>query len=118
MLNQDFLRTLKHTYLTNARSYVHTYEAFADLNNILRFDQHQELATIELFAGGLDNAFAEYSDLLFGSPLVSDWRRIEVALEGTSSELVNAFDAAANGTVACGGSAEHPQPPQRPAGAA
>jgi glucosyl-3-phosphoglycerate synthase len=100
VLNSDFLRTLKHTYLTNAREYVHTYEAFADVNNIQRFDQHQELATIELFAGGLDKAFVEYSDLLFGSPLISDWRRIEVALEGTSSELVNAFDLAAIGTAA------------------
>ncbi len=99
-MSQDFLRTLKHTYLTNARAYVHTYEAFADINNIERFDQHQELAAIELFAGGLDKAFVEYSDLLFGSPLISDWRRIEVALEGTSSELVNAFDAAAIGTAA------------------
>ncbi len=117
VLNQDFLRTVKHTYLANARSYVHTYEAFADVNNIPRFDQHQELATIELFAAGLDKAFAEYSDLLFGSPLISDWRRIEVALEGTSSELVNAFDTAAIGTAACIRSAEHSEPIQRPTGA-
>ena len=26
ILTQDFLRTLKHTYLANARSYVRTYE--------------------------------------------------------------------------------------------
>ncbi|NWG12893.1 MAG: glucosyl-3-phosphoglycerate synthase [Acidobacteria bacterium] len=100
VLNQDFLRTLKHTYLANARAYVHTYEAFADMNNLQQFDQHQELAIIELFAGGLDKAFVEYSDLLFGSPLISDWRRIEVALEGTLSELVAAFDAAAAAGVA------------------
>jgi len=99
VLSQDFLRTLKHTYLTNARAYVHSYEAFADMNNLAQFDQHQEMATIELFARGLDKAFGEYSDLLFGSPLIPDWRRIEVALEGTSAELVNTFDTAAVGTA-------------------
>jgi glucosyl-3-phosphoglycerate synthase len=100
VLSQDFLRTLKHTYLAYARAYVHTYEAFSDMNNLAQFDQHQEMAIIELFAGGLDKAFVEYSDLLFGSPLIPDWRRIEVALEGTLSELVNAFDSVAVGTGA------------------
>ena len=97
VLSGDFLRTLKHTYLANARAYVLTYEAFADMNNLRQFDQHQELAIIEQFATGLDKAFLEYSDLLFGSPQIPDWRRIEVASEGTLSELVNAFEAAASG---------------------
>ncbi len=100
VLTQDFLRTLKHTYLVNARAYVRTYEAFADMNNLRQFDQHQELKTVELFAAGLDKAFAQFSDLLFGSPLIPDWRRIEVALEGTLSELVNAFDTAVTGQAA------------------
>jgi glucosyl-3-phosphoglycerate synthase len=100
VLNQDFLRTLKHTYLATARSFVHTYESVADMNNLTQFDQHQDLATIEIFAAGLDQAFTQYSDLLFGSPMISDWRRIEVALEGTISELTNAFDRAAMGVAA------------------
>jgi glucosyl-3-phosphoglycerate synthase len=97
VLSQDVLRTLKHTYLANARACVRTYDAFADMNNLRQFDQHQELAVIELFATGLDKAYAEFNDLLFGSPLIPDWRRIEVASDGTLSELVNAFDAAATG---------------------
>jgi glucosyl-3-phosphoglycerate synthase len=97
ILSHDFLRTLKHTYLANARAYVRTFEAFAEMGNLPKYDQHQEMAAIELFAGGLDKAFVEFNDLLFGSPLISDWRRIEVALEGTLSELVKAFDAAAGG---------------------
>jgi glucosyl-3-phosphoglycerate synthase len=92
VLSQDFLRTLKHTYLANARSCVRTYGAIADMNNLRGFDQHQELAAIESFAVSLDHAFLEYSDLLFGSPLIPDWRRIEAALEGTLSELAAAFD--------------------------
>jgi glucosyl-3-phosphoglycerate synthase len=64
------------------------------MSNLPKYDQHQEMAAIELFASVLDKAFVEYSDLLFGSPLISDWRRIEVALEGTMAELVQAFDTA------------------------
>lgn len=44
----------------------------------------------------LDHAFVEYNDLLFGSPLIPDWRRIEAALEGTLIELAAAFDDTAN----------------------
>lgn len=93
ILTHDFLRTLKHTYLANARSYVRIYESHAEMNSLLKFDRHQELGLIEAFAGALDRAFAEYQDHLFGSPLIPEWRRIEVALEGVLPELVNAFEA-------------------------
>lgn len=95
ILSHDTLRAIKHTYLSHARGYVRTYEAFAEMNNLQHFDHHQELATIELFASGLDKAFVEFNDLLFGSPLIPDWRRIEVAIEGTLAELAQAFDHAA-----------------------
>ena len=99
ILTQDFLRTLKHTYLANARSYVRIYESFAEMNNLQKFDRHQELGLIEAFAGALDNAFGEYQNHPLGSPTIPDWRRIEVALEGILPELVNAFEshAAASG---------------------
>ena len=99
ILTQDFLRTLKHTYLANARSYVRIYESFAEMNNLQKFDRHQELGLIEVFAGALDNAFGEYQNHPLGSPTIPDWRRIEVALEGILPELVNAFEshAAASG---------------------
>ncbi|MCW5554268.1 MAG: glucosyl-3-phosphoglycerate synthase [Verrucomicrobiae bacterium] len=92
ILTHDFLRTLKHTYLANARSYVRIYESHAEMNSLPKFDRHQELGYIELFASALDRAFAEYQDHLFGSPLIPEWRRIEVALEGVLPELVNAFE--------------------------
>jgi glucosyl-3-phosphoglycerate synthase len=44
VLTQDFLRTLKHTYLANARGCVRTCGAIADMSNLRSFDQHQELA--------------------------------------------------------------------------
>jgi glucosyl-3-phosphoglycerate synthase len=92
ILTTDFLRTLKHTYLANARSYVRIYESHAEMNSLLKFDRHQELGAVELFAGALDRAFAEYQDHLFGSPLIPEWRRIEVALDGVLPELTGAFD--------------------------
>jgi glucosyl-3-phosphoglycerate synthase len=94
VLTQDFLRTLKHTYIVTARSYVRIYEAHAEMNHLQHFDLHRELEMIEAFAAALENAFADYQNHLFGSPLLPDWRRIEVALEGTLSELVKAFEAA------------------------
>jgi glucosyl-3-phosphoglycerate synthase len=93
ILTQDFLRTLKHTYLANARSYVRSYESFAEMNSLQKLDRHQELGLIEVFGGALDNAFGEYQNHPFGSPTIPDWRRIEVAIEGILPELVNAFES-------------------------
>jgi len=57
-----------------------------------KFDRHQELGLIEVFAGALDKAFEEYQNHPFGSSTIPDWRRIEVALDGILPELVNAFE--------------------------
>jgi glucosyl-3-phosphoglycerate synthase len=93
ILTQDFLRTLKHTYLANARSCVRIYESYAEMNSLPKFDRHQELGLIEVFASALDRAFEEYQNHPFGSPTIPDWRRIEVALDGILPELVNAFES-------------------------
>ena len=50
ILTQDFLRTLKHTYLANARGYVRIYESYAEMNSLRKFDRHQELGLIEVFS--------------------------------------------------------------------
>jgi glucosyl-3-phosphoglycerate synthase len=92
ILTQDFLRTLKHTYLANARGFVRIYESYAEMNSLQKFDRHQELGLIEVFAGALDRAFGEYQNHPFGSPTIPDWRRIEVALDGILPELVSAFE--------------------------
>jgi glucosyl-3-phosphoglycerate synthase len=92
VLSLDFLRTLKHTYLANARSHVRVYEGLAEMAGLIRFDRHQELGLIEAFGGTLDRAFAEFQDHLFGSPVIPEWRRIEVAVDGILGELVDALD--------------------------
>ncbi len=92
VLTHDILRTLKHTYLAHARGNVRTYEAYAEMNSLMKFDRHQELGAIELFAGALDRAFQEFQDHPFGSPMIPEWRRIEVALDGVLPELVSAFE--------------------------
>jgi glucosyl-3-phosphoglycerate synthase len=92
VLNAETLRTLRHTYLANARGYVKTYEDHSTMNRLQQFDMHQELAAIEVFAGVLEKAFDEFQNHLFGSPLIPEWRRIEVALDGILAELAAAFD--------------------------
>ena len=91
VLNSEILRTLKHTYMANARSYVKTYEDFSKMTGLHHFDMHQELGAIEIFAGGLEQAFHEFQSHLFGSPLIPEC--IEVALDGILSELAAAFDS-------------------------
>jgi glucosyl-3-phosphoglycerate synthase len=92
ILTQDFLRTLRHTYLANARGCVRIFESYAEMNGLKKCDRHQELGLIEVFASALDSAFGEYQNHPFGSPTIPDWRRIEVALDGILPELVNAFE--------------------------
>ena len=79
---RDFLVTLKHTYMTNARAFVRVYEAVAEMNKVERLDAHEKLKSIESFAGVLEHAFQEFQEHPSGSPMIPEWRRIEAALEG------------------------------------
>ena len=63
------------------------------MNNLRQFDLHRELGAIEAFAGGLEKAFQEFQQHPYGSPLIPEWRRIEVAVDGILNELVEAFDS-------------------------
>jgi len=92
ILSEDFLITLKHTYMVNARAYVRVYEGLAEMNKVERLDSHAELRTIESFAGVLEQAFQEFHHHPLGSPLIPEWRRLEVALDGILSELVAVFE--------------------------
>ena len=92
ILSEDFLVTLKHTYMVNARAYVRVYEGLAEMNKIKRLDSHAELRTVEAFAGVLEQAFQEFHQHPLGSPLIPEWRRLEVALDGILSELVAVFE--------------------------
>jgi len=92
ILTHDFLLTLKHTYMAHARGHVRIYESYSKMNNLSQFDLHRELGAIEAFAGGLEKAFQEFQQHPYGSPLIPEWRRIEVAVDGILNELVDAFD--------------------------
>ncbi|MGD0059525.1 MAG: glucosyl-3-phosphoglycerate synthase [Verrucomicrobiia bacterium] len=92
VLSEDFLVTLKHTYMVNARAYVRIYEGLAEMNKIERLDSHAELRTIESFASILEQAFQEFHQHPLGSPLIPEWRRLEVALDGILTELVTVFE--------------------------
>jgi glucosyl-3-phosphoglycerate synthase len=58
----------------------------------LAYDLHRELTAVETFAHALDRAFDDFHQYLFGSPLIPEWRRIEVALDGIMEELTEALD--------------------------
>src|SRR5258706_415725 len=92
VLSQDFLVTLKHTYMANARAYVRVYESVAEMNKVERLDSHHELEAIEAFGSVLEQALREFREHPMGSPLIPEWRRLEVAFDGILSELVTVFE--------------------------
>jgi len=92
VLSHDFLVTLKHTYMTNARAFVRVYEGLAEMNKVEPLDPHSELQSIEAFAGVLEQAFQEFHTYPLGSPLIPEWRRVEVALSDILPELVAVFE--------------------------
>ncbi|MBE9168061.1 glucosyl-3-phosphoglycerate synthase [Pleurocapsales cyanobacterium LEGE 06147] len=92
VLSYEFFRALKLTYITHARSAVVVYEALAEMHDLTAYDLHRELTAVETFAHALDRAFDDFHQYLFGSPLIPEWRRIEVALDGIMEELTEALD--------------------------
>ncbi|MBW4655732.1 MAG: hypothetical protein KME20_22225 [Kaiparowitsia implicata GSE-PSE-MK54-09C] len=92
MLNSEFSRALKLTYITHARRAIDVYEAVAEMHNLTAYDLHQEFTAVEAFAQALDDAFEEFNRYPFGSPLIPDWRRVEVALPGIMQALVEAVE--------------------------
>ncbi len=92
VLSYEFFRALKLTYITHARSAVVVYEALAEMHDLTAYDLHRELTTVETFAHALDRAFDDFHQYLFGSPLIPEWRRIEVALDGIMEELTQALE--------------------------
>jgi glucosyl-3-phosphoglycerate synthase len=92
VLSYEFFRALKLTYITHARNAVVVYEALAEMHDLTAYDLHRELTTVETFAHALDQAFDDFHQYLFGSPLIPEWRRIEVALDGIMEELTEALD--------------------------
>ncbi len=92
MLNSEFSRALKLTYITHARRAIDVYEAVAEMHNLTAYDLHQEFTAVEAFAQALDDAFEEFNRYPFGSPLIPDWRRVEVALPGIMQALVEVVE--------------------------
>jgi glucosyl-3-phosphoglycerate synthase len=92
ILSREFFRTLKLTYITHARNVVGVYEAFAEMNDLVKYDLHEELTAVESFANALDKAFDDFHQYPFGAPFIPEWRRIEVAIEGIMDELTTALE--------------------------
>ena len=93
VLSAEFYHTLKLTYARHAREFVDAYENLAELHGGLEFDLHRERTTVEQFAAGIGTALDDFLSHPFGSPLIPDWRRVEVAMEGITLELCNSFES-------------------------
>jgi glucosyl-3-phosphoglycerate synthase len=92
VLKQEAFNTLRLTYLMHAREGVNVYEAFTEMHDHLTFDLHSELSTVETFAAAIEEAVSDFYRHPFGSPVIPDWRRIEVAFEGITTRLMEALE--------------------------
>ncbi len=92
ILHQEIFNTLRLTYLIHAREAVSVYEAFTGMHDAISFDLHGEMSTVETFAGAIEAAVADFHRHPFGSPVIPDWRRIEVAFEGITTRLMEALE--------------------------
>jgi len=92
-LNTEIFRTIRLTYLKHAREMVGIYESLAEMyDHRIAFDFHEELKTVELFAGAIDSGVLDFCDQHFGSPLIPDWKRVESAIDGILNDLVVAVE--------------------------
>jgi glucosyl-3-phosphoglycerate synthase len=92
-LNSEVFRTIRLTYLKHAREMVGIYESLAEMHDKrIGFDFHEELKTVEVFARSIDSGVLDFCDQHFGSPLIPDWKRVESAIDGILSDLVQAVE--------------------------
>jgi glucosyl-3-phosphoglycerate synthase len=92
-LNTEIFRTIRLTYLKHAREMVGMYESLAEMyERRISFDFHEELKTVELFAGAIDSGVLDFFDQHYGSPLIPDWKRVESAIDGILADLVTAVE--------------------------
>ncbi len=93
-LNTEIFRTIRLTYLKHAREMVGMYESLAEMyERRITFDFHEELKTVELFAGAIDSGVVDFCDQHYGSPLIPDWKRVESAIDGILPDLLRAVEA-------------------------
>jgi glucosyl-3-phosphoglycerate synthase len=81
-----FLNTLSAAYLRQAQDTVARYADEAVING-LRFDQHDEEAMVETFAGGLRMAGLEFVRSPHRDPLIPNWQRVIAALPEFLTDL-------------------------------
>jgi glucosyl-3-phosphoglycerate synthase len=80
--------------MMRAREFADAYENLSEMHGELTFDLHQEVSAIEAFALAIEEAVKDFRTHRFGSPLIPDWRRVEVAMGGVVHDLRAAFDEA------------------------
>ncbi len=94
VVSEDFIRTLKLSYIRAARSYVGIYGNITEMTNFKRYDLHGEVSAVETFSHAIDTAFADFKEQPFGTPMLPVWRRMNRAIPGLLKRLAATFDSA------------------------
>lgn len=93
VLTHDTFSTIRLTYLKHARDSVGIYESFAEMySNVVSFDFHEELKTVESFAQTIEAASTDFYQHSYGSPLIPAWKRVAAAIHGIIEKLILAVE--------------------------
>lgn len=92
VLSQEFFNSLKLTYMIQAKEGVNVYKVLTEMHDQIKFDLHKELSAVEMFADAIGEAEKDFRQHPYGTPLIPEWRRVEVACEGIYTRLVKALE--------------------------
>ncbi|HXK61707.1 MAG TPA: glucosyl-3-phosphoglycerate synthase [Acidobacteriota bacterium] len=99
VLSREFFNSLRLTYMIQAKEGVNVYKVLTEMHDRLKFDLHEELSAVEMFAGAIEEAMKDFNQHPYGTPLIPEWRRVEVAVEGIYARLQDVLEDPAPRTV-------------------
>lgn len=85
-LDAGLLGTLLSTYVRTAEDTLRYYAADAAING-LAYDRHEEESALAMFVESIRAASAAFLEDPLGTPLISNWNRVQSALPGFFSDL-------------------------------
>jgi glucosyl-3-phosphoglycerate synthase len=93
IIGRDAFSSIRLAYMKNAREMVNCYEAFAEIySHRIKYNLHDELNFVDIFAHGIDNAMKDFYRNQHGSPMIPDWKRVESAVPKIQQRLIDAVE--------------------------
>jgi glucosyl-3-phosphoglycerate synthase len=90
--SEGFFRSLRAAYLRAAEDQIARYAHDAAING-LHFDRHSEALATEAFAKAIQLAAVEVLEDPLGTPLISNWARVDSAIPTFLDELLEAVES-------------------------